>query len=148
MDLTFRRVLVSTDFSEAADKAIPLAFRLAKDQGGSVVLVHVLEATPSPSPLYSHYYPSPSADQRRKAETQAREALMQRVPAAYRDSVPAEAELAHGVPAHEILRIATEKQASLIVISTHGRTGLQHFVLGSVAERVIRHAPCPVLVVR
>ncbi len=56
--------------------------------------------------------------------------------------------LAHGMPAQEIIRVAQEQQADLIVISTHGRTGLKHLFMGSTAERVIRHAHCPVLVVR
>jgi nucleotide-binding universal stress UspA family protein len=54
----------------------------------------------------------------------------------------------HGQAAAEVVRIAGEKQVSLIVIATHGRTGLRRLALGSVAEHVIRHAPCPVLVVR
>jgi universal stress protein A len=148
VEIEFKKVLVPTDFSEAAARAIPLAFRLAKDHAGSVMLLHVLESTPSPNPLYAHYYPSPSSEQIRQAEDQARQALLERVPAAYRDSVPTEVALAHGVPAHEILRVAQARQTSLIVIATHGRTGLKHLVLGSVAEQVIRHAPCPVLVVR
>jgi universal stress protein A len=65
-----------------------------------------------------------------------------------RGSVRVETVVGQGAPAAEILRIAAEQQASLIVIATHGRTGLERLALGSVAERVIRAAPCPVLVVR
>jgi nucleotide-binding universal stress UspA family protein len=54
----------------------------------------------------------------------------------------------HGEPTAEILRLAEQERADLLVIATHGRTGLKHFFLGSVVERVIRHASCPVLVVR
>ena len=148
MELTLKTVLVSTDFSELGDAAIPLGFRLAKDHGAAVVLVHVLDAAPTPSPLYAHYYPTPNAEQIRSAEKNASEGLRKRIPAEYRDTVRVEIALSHGEPAHEILRIASEKQASVIVIATHGRAGLKHLVLGSTAERVIRHATCPVLVVR
>jgi nucleotide-binding universal stress UspA family protein len=65
-----------------------------------------------------------------------------------RGSARVETLVGQGAPAAEILRIAAEQQASLIVIATHGRTGLKRLALGSVAEQVIREAPCPVLVVR
>jgi nucleotide-binding universal stress UspA family protein len=143
-----RLVLVSTDFSEYGDAALPHAFRFAKDHGASVVMVHVLDARPTPNPLYAHYYPIPTPEQTRQAEAKTREALRERIPQEFPDSDRVETLVAHGAPAPEILRIAEEKKASLIVIATHGRTGLLRLALGSVAERVIREAPCPVLVVR
>ena len=150
MDLDIKTVLVSTDFSELGDRAIPYAFRLAKDHGAAVILVHVLEAAPTPNPLYAHYYPIPTPEQVKKAESAAMEELRRRVPEEHRRraSAAVDTRVMHGEPSLEILRIAGEKKASLIVISTHGRTGLQHLALGSVAERVIRRAHCPVLVVR
>jgi nucleotide-binding universal stress UspA family protein len=144
----FRTLLVSTDFSDYGDAAIAQAFRLAKDYGARVVLLHVLDARPPVNPLYAHYYPIPTPEQNRQAEAKAAEELRARIPVELRDSNRVETLVTQGSPAPEILRIAGEQQASLIVIATHGRTGLHHFALGSVAERVIRHAPCPVLVVR
>lgn len=144
----FRTLLVSTDFSDYGDAAIAQAFRLAKDYGARVVLLHVLDARPPANPLYAHYYPIPTPDQTRQAEAKATEALRERVPAELRGSDRVETLVTQGSPAVEILRIAAEKHASLIVIATHGRTGLVRLALGSVAERVIRNAPCPVLVVR
>ena len=141
-------VVVSTDFSDSGDAAIPHAFRFAKDPGARVVLVHVLDARPTPNPLYAHYYPIPTPEQTRQAEATAREALRARIPAELRGEGRVETQVGQGAPAAEILRIAAERQASLIVIATHGRTGLERLALGSVAERVIRAAPCPVLVVR
>ena len=143
-----RTVLVSTDFSDYADAAIAHAFRFARDYGARVVLVHVLDAHPTPNPLYAHYYPMPTPEQSRQAEAKAQEALRARIPAELRDSDRVETLVTQGAPAPEILRIAGEKKASLIVVATHGRTGLLRLALGSVAERVIREAPCPVLVVR
>jgi universal stress protein A len=148
MELRFTKVLVSTDFSEAGDKAVPFAFRLAKDHGASVVLAHVVDAMPVPSPLYAHYYPIPTPEQISGAQESARKALRERIPASYRDAVASEVAVGQGDPARELLRIAAEQNASVFVISTHGRTGVKHLLLGSVAEKVIRHATCPVLVIR
>jgi len=143
-----RTVLVSTDFSDYGDAAIAHAVRLAKDYGARLVMVHALDARPTPNPLYAHYYPIPTPEEVRQAEATAQEALRARIPEDLRDSDRTETVVTHGAPAPEILRIAAERKASLIVIATHGRTGLLRLALGSVAERVIREAPCPVLVVR
>jgi nucleotide-binding universal stress UspA family protein len=113
-----------------------------------VALVHVLDANPIPNPLYAHYYPIPTPDQIRQAEEKAHDALHARIPPEDRGSGRCETVVAHGAPAAEILRLAAERSASLIVIGTHGRTGLIRLALGSVAERVVREAPCPVLVIR
>jgi nucleotide-binding universal stress UspA family protein len=141
-------VVVATDFSDYGDLAIPHAFRFANDRGARVVMLHVLDAHPIPNPLYAHYYPMPTPDQIRQAEEKAREALLARIPAESRGHGRTEIRVTHGAPSAEILRIAAETSASLIVIATHGRTGLARLALGSVAERVVREAPCSVLVVR
>jgi nucleotide-binding universal stress UspA family protein len=142
------RVVVSTDFSDCGDSAIPHAFRFASDRGARVVMVHVLDAHPIPNPLYAHYYPIPTPDQIRQAEAKASDALLARIPAEDRGSGRTEIVVAQGAPAAEILRVADEKSASLIVIASRGRRGLVRLVLGSVAERVVREAKCPVLVIR
>jgi nucleotide-binding universal stress UspA family protein len=139
-------VLVPTDFSDYGDAALPHAFHFARDHRARVVLVHVIDARPTPNPLYAHYYPIATPEQVRAAEAEATEALRARIPDELRDRV--ETLVGHGAPAAEILRVAAETKASLIVIATHGRTGLRRLALGSVAERVIREARCPVLVVR
>jgi nucleotide-binding universal stress UspA family protein len=143
-----RTVLVSTDFSDYGDAAIEHAAWLAKDYGARLVMVHVLDANPTPNPLYAHYYPIPTPEQVRQAEAKATEALRARVPEGLWSSERVDLRIGHGAPAPELLRIAAEEDANLIVIATHGRTGLLRLALGSVAERVIREAPCPVLVVR
>jgi nucleotide-binding universal stress UspA family protein len=141
-------VVVSTDFSDCGDLAIPHAFRIANDRGARVAMVHVLDAHPIPNPLYAHYYPTPTLDQIRQAEEKAEEGLLARVPPEHHGSDRTEILVTHGVPSAEIVRIAAERNASLIVIATHGRRGLVRLALGSVADRVVREAPCPVLVVR
>ncbi|MEO7436423.1 MAG: universal stress protein [Candidatus Binatia bacterium] len=147
---TFTRILVTTDFSETGDRAIGHAFRMAADHGAEVLLCHVLEAIVTPNPLYAHYYLSTMFDpkMREQAETSAREALLQRVPPGDLARVAHRTLVVHGQPVEEIDRNAREQQVDLIVISAHGHTGLRHLLLGSVVERVIRRAPCPVFIVR
>lgn len=147
----FARILVTTDFSAAGDRAIAHAFRLAADHGAEVLLCHVIEPVVVPNPLYAQYFPGEllSPEVFGRAREDARAALVQRVP---RDEplarVPYRVVIGQGAPVDEIIRIAKQENADLIVIATHGHTGLKHLLLGSVAERVIRHAHCPVLVVR
>jgi universal stress protein A len=140
------KILVPTDFSDCAAGAQATAVDLARRLGGEIVLLHVLVEAPlfgegllSGSRVQSVY------DAQRKwaeAALDARTADLQGhgIKASWR--APA------GVPFEEIVNIAAEERADMIVIGTHGRTGLNRVLLGSVAERVIRLAPCPVLTVR
>jgi nucleotide-binding universal stress UspA family protein len=81
MIATFKRVLVTTDFSEAGDAAVPHAFRIASDHGAEVVLCHVIETPPTPNPLYAHYSSTEyRLEARLQAEQKAHEALRARVP--------------------------------------------------------------------
>ena len=147
----FKRILVTTDFSESGDHAISHAFRMAADHGAEVILCHVVETVVAPNPLYAHYYPTDllNPEIRLRAEKDAQQALIERTPKdAALASVPHSTIVAHGNPADEIIRTAKERDADLIVIATHGRTGLKHLFMGSTAERVVRHVHCPVLVVR
>jgi universal stress protein A len=148
MELALRTVVVPTDLSEVGDAAIPWAFRLAADHGARVVLLHVIERLHAPSPLYAHYYPTPSPEQQEEAAASAVEALRSRVPGAYRERVAWDAIVVDGNPAEEIVRVARDEKASLVALSSHARRGLAHLVLGSVADRVAARAPCPVLIVR
>jgi len=81
-------------------------------------------------------------------ETQARQSLDKLVPNEMRQKVEVEPVIRQGVPFLEIVRVAAERKADLIVMGTHGRTGLAHALMGSVAEKVVRMAACPVLTVR
>ena len=151
MHENFKRILVTTDFSESGDHAIGHAFRMAADHGAEVVLCHIVEMIIAPNPLYAQYYPSDllSPEIQQRAEQDAQQALRDRVP---KDDalakVPYTTLVLHGLPADEIIRAAETRDVDLIVIATHGRTGLKHFFVGSTAERVIRHVNSPVLVVR
>jgi universal stress protein A len=151
MHENFKRILVTTDFSEAGDHAIGHAFRMAADHGAELILCHVIETILAPNPLYAHYYPTDllNPEITARAEQEANEALLERAPKeGPLATVPHTTLIVHGSPAEEIIRSAAENAVDLIVIATHGRTGLKHLLLGSTAERVIRHVHCAVLVVR
>lgn len=146
MSFPFQTIVVPTDFSELGNAAVPVAFRLAKDQGARVILFHALVTA---VPFYWEFYtPALSPKDVESLEARSREKLLDLVPAAHRDKVPFEVLLRHGDPSTEICALAKSNMASLIVISSHGRSGVGRFLIGSVAERVVRHSSCPVLVLR
>jgi nucleotide-binding universal stress UspA family protein len=140
-----RRILCATDFSDAAAPAERLAVTLAQPLGAEVVLIHVA----SESPLWRETVGTP--DVRAVFEAQrhwATDTLTKRVEAMNRDGARARWLLRVGVAWEEVVRAAAEEDADMIVMGTHGRTGLDRLLLGSVAERVVRRAPCPVLTVQ
>ena len=140
-----KRFLCPTDFSEAAEAAVADAARLAAALGAEIVLLHVS----SEAPLWSETLYTPKVRQVFESQRAwAATALETRVTALAAAGVPARAVVKSGVAWEEILRAAREEQVDVIVMGTHGRTGLNRMLLGSVTERVLRQASCPVLTVR
>ena len=141
----FQRIVVPTDFSSCAEAAWDLAVRTARVEGAEVVLVHVLVETP-------RFAEGATGSDLRATLEGARDwaehELDRRVAAAKASGASARAELRIGVPHEEILGVASEERADLIAIGTHGRSGLERALLGSVADHVIRQASCPVLSIR
>jgi nucleotide-binding universal stress UspA family protein len=142
--LNFKKILVPIDFSDASRKALPYAASLVRQFGGVAILLHVIEPPPYPEFGYAHV-PIKEAKRKRAAKEQL-ERLRHEAPlnAASGTTV----DIRHGNAYHEIVSAAADEKADLIILSTHGRTGLAHTLLGSTAEKVVRHASCPVLVVR
>ena len=140
-----KRIVCPTDFSESAARAEQEAIRLAKALGAELVLAHV----GADEMLWREGVNTPElravVEGQRKWAADSLAALARGLAA---DGVKARAVVTVGVPWKEIVRLAAEEHAEMIVIGTQGRTGLARLLLGSVAERVIRHAPCPVLTVR
>ena len=133
-------ILFPTDFSTASDTALPHAETLAKQKSATLLILHVEE----PPLAYGGgelYYglPEPSSERILKM-------LEQVVPSD--PTVSFKHRLTIGDPAGEIVRIASEEGAEMIVLGTHGRSGMTRMLMGSVAEAVVRRAPCPVLVYR
>jgi nucleotide-binding universal stress UspA family protein len=142
----FYRIVVPTDFSECAEEAWALAKRIAAPPGTELVLAHVLTQVPR---FGEGLFIAESAS---KIEAAAREwaehALGDWVAKARAEGISARTALRTGVPHEEILALAADERADLVVMGTHGRGGLNRLFLGSVADRVVRLAPCPVLTVR
>lgn len=139
------RILCPTDFSEQAAAAEREAVRLARALGAEIVLAHV----GSDAPLWREGRGTP--DVRAVFEAQrkwATDALAARATALAAEGVTARSVLKIGEPSTEILRLAADEHADFIVMGTQGRAGLERMLLGSVAERVLRQAPCPVVTVR
>jgi len=148
VELALQTIVAATDLSDVGDRAVDTACRLAADHGGRVLLVHVIERPATPNPLYAHYLRMPAPEEEQRAVEAIDAALRERVPAALRARVPHEAIVPLGQPADEIVRLAADRGASLVVVASHGRGGLARVVLGSVSSRVAARAPCPVLIVR
>ncbi len=142
-----RRIVHPTDFSRASGAAFRKAVALAKENRAELLLVHVLLP---PTPFIGDGYVSPRTY--KELETAARRGAERELAKVLARAKKAKARvkeaLLEGVPYNQIARAAGSKRADLIVMGTHGRTGLSKFFLGSVAERVIALAPCPVLTVR
>jgi nucleotide-binding universal stress UspA family protein len=165
--MAFRHIVVPTDFSEPANHALSYAVEEAILHGAKVTLLHVQPVDARTGVYYVTGAPSsgleagfdvvaggrlamaPVSDPtvvRQDYSDEALTRLRDLVPEAYRDTW--KVEVAIGRPADTIVRLARERKADLIVMATHGRTGLEHMVLGSVAEKVVRLAPCPVLTIK
>ena len=139
-----RRILVATDFSENSQTAFPLAWSLARQFDAQLTLISVVQRYPIDALLGTEVTRNTAGILRTQAREELEE-LRNRLPAP--NAMPIELEVAFGHPAQEIARVAQDHASDLIVIATRGHTGLRHAYLGSVAERVVQHAPCPVLVV-
>jgi universal stress protein A len=142
--LAMDRVLVPVDFSESSERAVERATAFAKVCGGSVILLHVVEISYS----YADVAVFDQAALERDLMTGAEQRLAKMVEACEAEGVQAKFLVRSGRSARVIADVAAEEKADLIVISTHGYTGLKHVLLGSTAENVVRYAPCPVLVLR
>ena len=142
----FHRIIVPTDFSSCSEEAWRLAQRLAAMSGAELVLTHVL----GEAPLFREgpFIMPKVREVFEAARSFGEGALAEWVAKARGEGLPARAALRTGVAYREIVALATDERADLIVIGTHGRGGIDRALLGSVADRVIRLAPCPVLSVR
>jgi nucleotide-binding universal stress UspA family protein len=141
-----KKILIPTDFSDCARRAEETAMALGRRLGAELILLHVSVETP----LYSEGMRG-LVDPRKVYEAQrawAENTLAARAAEMRGTGVSARGVIQSGVAVDEILKLATEERCDLIVIGTHGRGGLSRFFIGSVADRIVRLAPCPVVTVR
>lgn len=142
--LKIRQVLVPIDFSECSKKGLRYAIALAREHKAAITLAYVVPSISMLGEYGGIDYASMNKEMRESADRELATVAVDEI----RGVVPSDTVVCTGSPAGEIVSIAKTLPADLIVISTHGRTGLKHVLLGSVAERVVQTAMCPVLVVR
>jgi nucleotide-binding universal stress UspA family protein len=140
--VTFNRILVPHDFSETSDAAVQHAVALARNFRARLLFLHVGDR--ARSDLETEF----PLGLENAMEDAARERLQRVLTPAEQVELRPDLDVRAGNPAKEIVDYAKERQADLIVMGTHGRTMVSHALLGSVAEKVVRTAPCPVLTVR
>jgi len=140
------KILIAIDFSDNSTYAFDYALTLAKQFNAELTLLHVIN---EPVDLRGFYVPHISFEQLEKEiETGAASMLEKFCQEKLKDFTRYETSIVSGIPYEEIIRNAQETDASLIVLGTHGRTGLDHLIFGSTAERVVRGSACPVLTIR
>jgi nucleotide-binding universal stress UspA family protein len=142
------KILVPTDFSKGSTTALSYAVMLATEFKAKIVLLHVVS---TPVDISGMHVPHFSLDKimeemKERAEKEMEDLLAEK--SIKKTGLTFETQVREGVPFLQIIQGAKEQGADLIVMGTHGRTGLEHVFFGSTAEKVVRKAPCPVLTVR
>jgi nucleotide-binding universal stress UspA family protein len=145
--IEIKRILVPTDFSDSSAKALAYGNALARQFGSSLEILHVIEAGPFAGAPPAEGYVAEMPGFATALEKAARASLARQAETAA-CGVPATQTIRWGRPHVEIAQHAKEREVDLIVMGTHGRGLVAHLLLGSVAERLVRSAPCPVLTVR
>ncbi len=146
--MKIRSVLLPTDFSECAGYALSYATSLAREAGARLICVHVVEPVVPAVGYTGITEPLPMAEISEQLEDSAERELPKIAGCEECEGIEVEEAIVHGEAASEIVRVASERGVDLIVIASHGRTGLGRILFGSTAESVVRHARCPVLVVK
>jgi nucleotide-binding universal stress UspA family protein len=140
MPLPIKKILVPVDYSEQSRAALDVACSMARDQQATVIIAHVVEPIQPLAPAAAYAdVPVPNMDTQR-------EQLEQVIPSD--PAVGFEHQLREGNPSAGIVDLAEKENVDLIVMGTHGRRGLKRVLMGSVAEEVVRRAPCPVLTLK
>lgn len=144
--LPVKLILCPTDFSEPSEEGFAAARELALHFKCGLLLVHVLPVAPALSDDPNYVLRVPEYERALHADAAAKlEAMVEK---AVGDGIQARSVVGHGDAGAEVVRLAEEEHADLIVLATHGLTGWRHLVFGSVAEKIVRHAHCSVLSVR
>jgi nucleotide-binding universal stress UspA family protein len=143
--ITLKNILVPSDFSECSDQAVRYGLELARKFDATIHLLHVVQ-DPATQPWVAEGFAMPLLDVVEQWQKQAADRLAAAVPPADRARSRVASTIGSSYP--EILRYAEEQGIDLIVMGTHGRGAVGHLLLGSIAEKVVRRSPCPVLTVR
>jgi nucleotide-binding universal stress UspA family protein len=139
-----RKILAPTDLSDASLAGVRYAIVLAHDQGAELIVYHVIAVADEWFPKHPEYAPVHDLVEQKK---RALDSYLTQNFSDFRGLVEIRQRVELGIPDRNIIEMAQREAADMIVMSTQGRTGIDHFLLGSVSERVLNQAPCPVLVV-
>lgn len=144
--MTFKTILFATDFSEGSDHAFDYAYALAEKFASRLVVIHVIN---EPVDLRGFYVPHISFDKLEEEIEQGALKMMEKFCRTHmKDYANYSTFVVPGIPYDEIIKKADEVAADLIIMGTHGRTGLDHVLFGSTAEKVVRKSPVPVMTIR
>ena len=145
--IKLKKILYPTDFSESSLEAMKYAVSFARDYKARLILMHVVNEQIFSEGLNLPRLAAPEALEQELVAEAGRQ-MRTLIPADVRAGVDVEHVILRGMPFLEIIRYAKANEIDLIVIGTHGRSGMEHIIFGSTAEKVVRKAPCPVLSVK
>ncbi len=149
--ISLKKILCPVDHSDCSKEALRYAVSFARKDKAKLLLLHVIDIrtfNEGADSMYGVLDAMPTQIPNEETLEQLRVKLLDCIPEEIRDDMDVEAIVAQGVPFAEIISIAKDKEIDMIVIGSHGRTGISHMMLGSVSEKIVRKAPCPVLTVR
>jgi len=146
--LKFKKFLVPTDFSGCSRNALEYGISLAGKCSAKIFLLHVIDVNQFPPDLVLHHLSLEPEKMEKALEAEAENSMKKLITRIKRARIPFTSMVRSGNPYSEIVSFAGEAKIDLIIMGTHGRTGIVHALLGSTAEKVVRQAPCPVLTVK
>jgi len=146
LSINIQRILVPIDFSEHSKNALKYAISFAQKFKASIDLIYVVEPTIYPADFSFGQIGFPNVEE--ELRTRGNDELENLITREIAGKVPSQKIVRTGKPFYEINQYALEENIDLVIIATHGHTGMEHILFGSTAEKVVRKAPCPVLVVR
>ncbi len=142
--ISLKKILCPIDHSDCSKEALKYAVSFAMKDEAKLYLLHIIDIRSFSEGLDAMSKQIPDEETLEQLRTK----LLDCIPEEIRDDMDIEATVIQGIPFAEIISTAKEKEIDMIVIGSHGRTGISHMMLGSVSEKVVRKAPCPVLTVR
>ncbi len=142
--ISLKKILCPIDHSDCSKEALKYAVSFAMKDEAKLYLLHIIDIRSFSEGLDAMSKQIPDEETLEQLRTK----LLDCIPEEIRDEMDVEAIVIQGIPFAEIISTAREKEIDMIVTGSHGRTGISHMMLGSVSEKVVRKAPCPVLIVR